>query len=213
MFDRIAWRRWPDLHLRAADCAAIDLETTGLHSAKGDEIVSMAAVRITGGQVRHHEVFTRLVDPGRTIPVRAVQIHGITDTMVTGQIGVLDGLAALRAFIGDAVIVGYGIEFDLGFMTRNRRSGTVAFGQPALCILRLSEYLDPSSQDHSLEAVAARCGVTISGRHTALGDAIAAAEIFVRMLPRLEAHGVRTLKDVRRAVRLAHYSRRLRLGL
>lgn len=212
MFDRLARCRVPDLILRMADCAAIDLETTGLYAAKGDEIVSMAAVRIVGGKVHHHEVFTRLVDPGRTIPDRAVQIHGITDGMVAGQMRVSDGLAALRAFIGDAVMVGYGIGFDLGFMTRKRLNGTVAFGQPALCILRLSEYLDPSSQDHSLEAVAARCGVTISGRHTALGDAMAAAEIFTQMLPRLEAHGVQTLKDAYRAARLAHFPRRLRLG-
>lgn len=212
MFDRLVRRGPPDINLRAADCVAIDLETTGLHAAKGDEIVSMAGVRITGGKVRQQEIFARLVDPGRPIPLRAVQIHGITDSMVAGQAAVLDGLAALRAFVGDAVMVGYSIGFDLGFMARPRPNGVVAFDGPSLCILRLSESLDPSSQDHSLEAVAARFGVSISGRHTALGDAMAAAEIFVQMLPRLEAHGVKTVKQARRTARRAHFLRRLHLS-
>lgn len=212
MFERLLPRLSPDPLLRGAGCVAIDLETTGLHAARSDEIVSMAGVRIIGGQVCRHQVFNRLVDPGRTIPPRAVEIHGITDRMVTGQAGVLDSLAALRAFVGDAVMVGYGIAFDIGFMTRRRPDGTVAFDRPALCILRLSEYLDPSSRDHSLEAVAARFGVAISERHTALGDAMAAAEIFARMLPRLEAHGVRIVGQARRAARRAHFVRRLHLG-
>lgn len=212
MFERLLPCRSVDPLLRGADCVAIDLETTGLHAARGDEIVSMAGVRVVGGHVRRHEVLSRLVDPGRTIPLRAVQIHGITDRMVAGQAGVLDGLATLRAFVGAAVMVGYGVSFDLGFMTRRRPDGAIAFDRPTLCILRLSEYLDPSLRDHSLEAVAARFGVVISGRHTALGDAMAAAEIFVRMLPRLEAHGVRTVGQARRAARRAHFVRRLHLG-
>lgn len=212
MFDRLLRGRHPPQSLRALDCVAIDLEMTGLHAGRGDEIVSMAGVRIVHGEVQKHAVFERLVNPGRPIPPRAVEIHGITDAMVAGQPSVLDGLAALRAFVGGAVMVGYNMAFDMGFMAQRRSAGPAAFHGPTLCVLRLSEYLDPSFRDHSLEAVAARFDVTVSGRHTALGDAMAAADIFVRMLPRLEAHGVRTLAQAQRAARRAHFARRLHLG-
>lgn len=211
MFEQLLPRRPPDPSLRRVDCVAIDLETTGLHAARGDEIVSMAGVRIADGRIRPREVFDRLVDPGRPIPTHAVEIHGITDRMVAGQAGVVESLGALRAFVGDAVIVGYAIAFDLGFMARRRPGGMVSFDHPSLCVLRLSEFLDPSLRNHSLEAVASRFGVSILGRHTALGDAMTAAEIFVRMLPRLEAHGVRTLRQAQRAARRAHLLRRLHL--
>lgn len=211
MLKRFQLQRFPDSPLSDLACVAIDLETTGLYAARGDEIVSMAGVRIAGGRVRPDQVFDRLVDPGRSIPQRAVEIHGISDSMVAGQAGVVESLGALRAFVGDAVIVGYATAFDLGFMTRRRAGGTVAFDRPALCVLRLSEFLDPSLHDHSLEGVASRFGVAISGRHTALGDAMVAAGIFVGMLPRLDAHGVRTLRQAQRAVRRAHFLRRLHI--
>lgn len=212
MLERYLHGGIPSPPLRGLDCVAIDLETTGLHAARGDEIVSMAGVRIADGRIRPHEVFDRLVDPGRPIPARAIEIHGITDHMVAGQASVAESLGALRAFVGEAVIVGYAIAFDLGFMARRRPDRVVSFELPSLCVLRLSEFLDPSMHDHSLEAVASRSGVSISGRHTALGDAMAAAEIFVRMLPRLEAHGVRTLRQAQRAARRSHLLRRLHLG-
>ena len=212
MFERLSRWRSPALSLRDLDFVAIDLETTGLHARRGDEIVSMAGIRIAGGRVLLDEAFDRLVDPGRSIPAHAVDIHGITDRMVAGQDGVFESLTALRAFVGEAVMIGYAITFDLGFMTRRRPRGAVAFNRPALCILRLSEYLDPSIRDHSLEAVAKRFDVQISGRHTALGDAMAAAEILLRMLPRLEAHGVRTLRQAQRAALRAHFARRLHHG-
>lgn len=213
MFERLLREAPSAPLLRDLDFVAIDLETTGLHARKGDEVVAMAGIRIAKGQVRPDQVFDRLVNPGRPIPARVVAIHGITDRMVAGQAGVLESLTALRAFVGDAAIVGYAAAFDLGFLTRRRQGRAVAFDRPTLCVLRLSEYLDPSVQDHSLEAVAGRFGVEILGRHTALGDAMAAAEIFVRMLPMLEAHGVRTVLQAQRAARRAHFARRLRRGL
>jgi DNA polymerase-3 subunit epsilon len=47
--------------------------------------------------------------------------------------------------------------------------------------------------------VAERFGVAVIGRHTALGDAIMTAEIFLRMLPLLAERGIVTLKDAREA--------------
>ncbi len=61
------------------------------------------------------------------------------------------------------------------------------FGNPVLDTLLLSAVVYPEQESHSLEAIAGRLGLKALGRHTALGDAIMTGEIFLRMLPLLEA--------------------------
>jgi DNA polymerase-3 subunit epsilon len=83
----------------------------------------------------------------------------------------------------------------------------VRFTQPVLDTLLLSQVVHPHQQQHALEAIAARLGVTIIGRHTALGDAIVAGEVFLKMIPLLAEKGIHTLKDAREAARNTLYAR------
>ena len=65
--------------------------------------------------------------------------------------------------------------------------------------LLLAALVFPNAGTVGLEAVAERFGVAVIGRHTALGDAIMTAEIFLRMLPLLSERGIVTLRDAREA--------------
>jgi DNA polymerase-3 subunit epsilon len=67
--------------------------------------------------------------------------------------------------------------------------------------------LHPSLDDHRLETMADRLGVQVIGRHTALGDALLEAEIFLRLLPLLAARGIVTLRQALEASRQTYYSR------
>ena len=72
--------------------------------------------------------------------------------------------------------------------------------------LLLSAVLHPSLDDHRLETMADRLGVQVIGRHTALGDALLEAEIFLRLLPLLAARGIVTLRQALEASRQTYYS-------
>jgi DNA polymerase-3 subunit epsilon len=179
-------------------CAVIDTETTGLDAARGDRIVSVAAVRVRDGSVRRAEIFDALVNPGRPVPQESARLHGITDAMVAAAPSSAVVLPALWRFVEGAVLVGHEVWFDLDFLGREAgRLGLppLPVGHPVLDTHLLSRAVHGETPDHSLEAVAGRLGVRVEGRHSALGDALATAEIFVRLLPLLGRRGIRTLGD------------------
>jgi DNA polymerase-3 subunit epsilon len=185
----------------------LDTETTGLDPAGGDRIVSLGAVRVVNGRVLRQETFERLVDPGRRVPAASTAIHGLTDAMLAGAPRIEDVLPDLVRFAEDTVLVGHDIGFDLRFLDAAARSAGVDLAHPVLDTLLLDTTLFPAQTDHTLEAIAGRLGVSVVGRHTALGDALVTAEVLVGLLRPLREAGIRTLDDALAASRSAFRSR------
>lgn len=173
---------------------AVDTETTGLRVNR-DAIVSLSLVPFRGG--RPTEGYDTLVNPGRPIPAAATRIHGITDDMVATAPRLVDVLEEIEAALGDRVLVGHGVAFDLALLERGRRARhRPPLGNTALCTMRLAATLHPGwGTDVTLESLATRLRVPVVGRHTARGDALVAGAIMLGLLPELAGRGHRTLAD------------------
>jgi len=174
---------------------AFDLETTGLDPEQ-DAVVALAGVHVLGRRVLRQEVFEALVNPGRPISPAATAVHGLTAEMLRDKPPLEAVLPAFRAFVQDTVLVAHNGAFDLAFL---RRAGLDQ--PPLLDTLLLAQPLFPDLKDYRLEALAHRFGVPATGRHTALGDALMTAEVFVRMQPLLFERGLKRLWDVVEACR------------
>lgn len=197
--------------LAELDYVVFDTETTGLEPSHGDEIVAIGAVRVTAGRVIHGETFETLVNPGRDIPELATRVHGLTDEDVAGAPPIDEALRRFKGFVGDAVLVGHNVAFDMRFLKLKQRSSGVVFDNPALDSLLLSILIHDHTPEHTLEAIAQRLGVAVGARHTALGDALTTAEIFVRLLDLLPGQGIVTLRDaVAASERMVEYRRQQR---
>jgi len=184
-----------DAPLAKLSFTVIDTETTGLDPSGGDEIIAIAAVRIVNGRILRREVFDELVNPGRTISAASRAIHGITQEMLRGMPPIEDVLPRFHRFLEDTVIVGHNVAFDMRFLELKEAKTGLKFTQPVLDTLLLELVVHPNQTDKSLEAMAQRLGVTVSGRHTALGDALATAEVFLALIPLLGERGIHTARD------------------
>ncbi len=200
----------PELDDRALAELALtvfDTETTGLNPREGDEIVAVGAVRIVNGRLLESECFDQLVRPAGRLRPESIRIHGIQPEMLAGQPEVGPVLGQFQRFAEGTILVAHNAAFDMRLLQLQGEAGGIRFENPVLDTMLISAVVHPAQSGHDLEAIADRLGVVIMGRHTALGDAMAAAEIFLKFLPLLAAMGIRTLGEARRASQKTYHAR------
>jgi DNA polymerase-3 subunit epsilon len=209
-FDLFAWSdkagALEDRPLTELSYTVFDTETTGLDPTGGDEIIQIGATRIVNGRLLKHESFEQLIDPRRPLDPASIAVHHITPEMLEGQPTIAEVLPAFHRFAHDTVLVAHNAAFDMRFLQLKEEKLRIRFDQPVLDTLLLAAFLLPN-QEHSLEALALYFGVRVFGRHTALGDALVTAEIFLKMIPLLAEKGVITLRQAREASQQTYYAR------
>lgn len=189
--------------LQALHVVVLDTETTGL-DVRTDRIVQIGAIRMTGTEPHPEDRFDALVNPGIKIPERSTRIHHITQAMADAAPPSATVLTEFLAFLGDAVVVGHSIQFDLGILRHEAARLGIRWREPrALDTSLLAAALMPGLMDTSLENLATWFETQIHDRHTALGDAITTAHIYARMIPKLREAGVRTLAEAEKFQRRA----------
>ncbi len=186
-----------ELRLDELEIVVFDTETTGLKLRDGDQIISLGACRILRGRLLAQENFDQKVNPKRPIPHASTLIHGITDQDVEEAPPIEVVLPRFREFIGHGVLLAHNAAFDLLAINLAGQDSGQSFTMPVLDTLLLSRGLDPEIEGHGLDNLAERFNLTFppGTRHTALGDARVTAELFLTLLPRLEARGIVTLSQ------------------
>lgn len=156
---------------------AIDVETTGL-DPRQDAIIEVGAIafQLDGKKLR---TFQRFVDPRRKIPEFVTNLTGIAPEHVRGAPTLEQVVAELEAFIGDAVIVGQNVEFDLAHLQNGGFHTDVTAIDTAFLARALLRDRVPS---RTLVELAAHFGISPNGAHRALADATTAAEVFLCLL-------------------------------
>jgi len=184
-----------DRKLSELTYTVFDTETTGLEPSKGDEIIQIGAARIVNNRLLRQEVFDQLLDPECPLKPESIPIHGITEDMVRGQPNIDLVLPAFHEFCEDTVLIAHNAAFDMRFLQLKEDRTGIRFTQPVLDTLLLSAVIHPNQESHKLDVILERLGVRIESRHNALGDALATAEVFLKMVPLLEEMGIVTVRQ------------------
>lgn len=152
------------------DYTVVDIETTGF-DPMFDEIIEVAGIKYRG----RNEVgrFQSLVKPDDGIPDYITALTGITNEMVADAPGIEDVLPRFLEFIGEDIVVGHNVHFDVNFLYDYAEDFELKpFSNYLVDTLRLSRRLYPKLQSHKLSALAAHFGVEPDGEHRALADCV-----------------------------------------
>lgn len=191
----------PGANLLTVPAVAIDTETTGL-DPRNARIIELAAVRIHRGHIVKDETFSCLVDPGTAVPEDSRRIHGIETEDLVDAPDFDEAGRSFSAFIGQRLIIGYAVGFDLAMLEREFSRAGLPWPTPrALDLRQLVRLAMPEFAEHSLEGIAARLGVAVTNRHRALPDARIAARIYLRLVPLLRKRDIRLLGEAEAACR------------
>jgi DNA polymerase III subunit epsilon len=197
-----------DLPVQEIRAVAVDTELTGLDH-KRDSIVSMGAVKLIGGRVEIGQTFYQLVNPRMAMNTKAVLVHQITPGEVVEKPEISEVLKEFVAFCGKDIVIGHFISLDLAFINRElKKAAGSILANPAVDTSSLMHFWRANSPNmghgsfaperFELVAIAKELGVKVQGAHNALMDAFMAAQVFQRLLPRLQVMGIKTLGDLLR---------------
>ncbi len=186
----------------------LDTELTGLDEKK-DSIVSLGAVRMTGGSIDLGNTFYRLISPRSGLSADSVVIHEITPSDVKAEPGIESVLGAVLEYCGDSVLVGHFISIDLSFLNREmKRVRGCVMANAALDTFSIYEWLRKRNMARECFATPlagyrlydiAKCfDIAVNGAHNAIMDAFTTAQLFQRFLPLLAEAGVEDIGDLLR---------------
>ncbi len=175
----------------------VDVETTG-SKAELNRITEVAGVKVIGGEIS--DTFNSLVNPHQFIPEFIQRMTGITNEMAAAAPEGSEVFPEFRKFLSvpEAVFVAHNVNFDWGFVSASfQREGINIPDLPRLCSLKLARRVLATSIKKGVGNLAKFFAVKVNGRHRALGDAAATAEILLELLEMAEQeHGVKTIDEL-----------------
>ncbi len=190
----------------------LDLETTG-GNRNDDMITEVGVVKVRGGECLG--TFQTLVNPGRAIPPQITVLTGLTDALVGPAPRIETVLPTLLEFVGDAVVVGHNIGFDLAFLRAAcQRAGYGAFGPRSVDTMALARRLVRDEvPDCRLGTLASRLRLDHRPTHRALDDALATTDLLHLLIERAAGLGVLGLDDLVTLGKMAGHPQAIKLKL
>jgi DNA polymerase III subunit epsilon len=186
-----------DCHLDELSVVVFDLETTGFFPEKGDKVISIGAVKMTGSKIHEKDVFYSLVKTDTPIPIEISKLTNINNEQLEGAPEARNVLIDFFNFIGSSILVAHHAKHEQAFMKSiTLELLRVSFEHRIIDTSFLVRLANPLFQSSALEQLCHDCGIEVTDRHHALADAKMAAQVWAFFLKNAQDQGYNNLREV-----------------
>lgn len=170
--------------------AVVDIETTGStpqsHGITEIAIVIHNGVMVTGKYVT-------LINPRQKIPPFIVNMTGISDAMVANAPLFEEVAPQIFNLLNGRIFVAHNVSFDYSFIHFLLGKAGFKWSAPKLCTIKLSRRVFPGLEKYGLGSLTRDLGIKIQGRHRAMGDAAATAQVLTMAIQKDGMQPIHTL--------------------
>jgi DNA polymerase-3 subunit epsilon len=182
----------------------LDTETSGLDPDR-DGLIAIGAVAVDDGGVLPGDSFEIVLRGERATSASNIMLHGIGRGAQAAGVAPDEALAAFRNWAADAPRVGFHADFDRVVLARAfAQAGLDDASVAWLDLAPLAAALDPEATRrgaHSLDDWLAAFGIECVERHNAAADALATAELLLRLRSMASRQGARGFGALARVAR------------
>lgn len=187
--------------LEQSNFSILDTETTGLHVEKGDQIISVASLKVSDLKIDEQNYLDELVNPNMKIPESSTKIHNITDEQVKSKPSLLEISEKILKFLKKSVLVGHNINFDINFLKENSKGSQLADRMKvikSIDTIYLTASLFPDLKNYELSNLCEYFNIKTDDqiRHSALGDCIITARLFLYLISIAQTKGVKNIANL-----------------
>lgn len=161
-----------------SDYIVIDIETTGL-CAEIDEIIEICALKINENIVV--DTFHSLIKPTDEIPDFITELTGITDEMVKDSPCIENVLPDFIKFIGDSVLVGHNVNFDINFLYDYCEYNNYILKNDFIDTMRMARRIIPELEHHRLKDVAEYFDIPYENAHRSVKDCNITYQCYIKL--------------------------------
>lgn len=188
----------------------LDTETTGLDLVNA-RLLSFGAIAATGMALDLADSVEIIFRQQPAEVSETAQVHGILKSHLGKGIAPSAALHQIIEFIGDAVLVGHHIDFDLKMLDKTLReefpgsrlkNKTIDTANLALRLEHFNDGYVYQPEDYTLDSLCQRYGIAPTDRHTAAGDAFITGQLFLKLLGRCKARKILSLKELLKKPRI-----------
>ena len=165
---------------KVVDYTVVDIETTSLDAAVG-EILEISAIKVRNR--KEAETFSEIIKVNHEVGWPTTNLTGITTKMVEEEGKDLTCvLLDFKEFLGDDIIVGHNVNFDINFLYDSMREQLGDYlTNDYIDTLRISRKVLKELGHHRLDDLIDYFGLKQRREHRALNDCVLTNQVYLKL--------------------------------